>query len=47
MTFLYKGEWSDAELKNPPKGQTVTVHYLDNRAVVQIELPPAGMAILT
>ncbi len=46
LTFLYKGDWSDAELQYPPLHQTVPVVYRDNRATVQIDLPPAGMAIL-
>ena len=46
MTFLYKGDWSVSELKNPPHNQTVQVKERNGRAVVWIELPPAGMAIL-
>jgi hypothetical protein len=46
MTFLYKSDWSDAELKNPPRDQTLSVQHRDGRAVVQIDLPPSGMAIL-
>ena len=44
--FLYRGEWSDQELKNPPAGQTITVKDDHGRATIRIDLPPAGMAIL-
>jgi Alpha amylase, catalytic domain len=47
MTFLYKSDWSDKQLRYPPEEQTVTVqHHHDCRATVQIDLPPSGMAIL-
>jgi glycosidase len=46
MTFLYRSDWSDAELRNPPQAQTLTVQHRDGRAVVRIDLPPSGMAIL-
>ena len=46
LIVRYRSDWSDAELANPPAGQTVTVERLDGRAVVRIDLPPAGMAIL-
>ncbi|MCC7355757.1 MAG: alpha-amylase, partial [Anaerolineae bacterium] len=46
LFYLYKGDWSDAELRNPPQSQTVMVGQRDGRAVVRIDLPPAGMAIL-
>lgn len=48
LTFLYKSDWSDAELRNPPQNQTVPVkEHSDGRAIIRINLPPAGMAILT
>jgi glycosidase len=46
MTVLYHGAWSDAELRQPPQGQTVPVQQSNGRATVRIDLPPAGMAIL-
>ena len=47
MTFLYKSDWIDTELRNPPQNQTVPVkEYSDSRAMIRIDLPPAGMAIL-
>ena len=48
MAFLYRGDWSDAELRNPPQDQTVIVrHQPGGRATVRVDLPPAGMAILS
>lgn len=47
MTFLYKSNWSDTQLRYPPDDQTVTVqHHSDGRASVRIDLPPSGMVIL-
>jgi hypothetical protein len=46
MTVLYRGDWSDAELRQPPGGQTVPVQHSSGRATVRLDLPPAGMAIL-
>ena len=48
MTYLYRSDWSDEQLRNPPQNQTVVVkHKPDGRAAVFIEeLPPSGMAIL-
>ena len=47
MTYLYRSDWSDEELRHPPTDRTVVVqHQPDGRAVVQIDLEPAGMAIL-
>jgi glycosidase len=47
MTYLYRGDWNDSELRNPPLHQSVTVQrQADGRAAVRIDLPPAGMAIL-
>ncbi|WP_193195376.1 alpha-amylase family glycosyl hydrolase [Nostoc sp. MG11] len=47
MTFLYKSDWSDSQLRHPPRDQTVAVqHHNDARATVRIDLPPSGMAIL-
>jgi glycosidase len=47
LTVLYRGDWSDTELRNPPLDQTVEVtHRRDGRATVPIELPPSGMIIL-
>jgi glycosidase len=46
LQFLYRSDWSDAELANAPPDQTVVVEHQGGRASVRIDLPPAGMAIL-
>ena len=47
MTVLYRSDWSDAELKQAPAGQTVPVNrHASGRAYVQVDLPAAGMVIL-
>jgi glycosidase len=46
MTFLYKSDWSETELRQPPRDQTVVVRHRDGRATVRVDLPPSGMAIL-
>lgn len=46
MTFLYKSDWSDKNLRYSSDDQTVAVHHHDGRATVRIDLPPSGMAIL-
>jgi len=48
MTFLYRSDWSETEIRRPPGGQVVTVsHHPHGRATVRLDLPPAGMAMLT
>ncbi len=46
MKLLYRSDWSDAELKDPPQDQTAAVEYFGGRSTVRVDLPPAGMAIL-
>jgi glycosidase len=47
MKFLYRGDWSDEQLLNPPDDQMVEITYnSEGRATVSLKLPPAGMAIL-
>lgn len=46
MTYLYRSDWDAAELCDPPVDRTVTVARNNGRAVVRVDLPPAGMAIL-
>lgn len=46
LTYLYRSDWSDADLRNPPAGQTAAVRDEGGRATIHLELPPAGMAIL-
>jgi glycosidase len=46
LTFLYRSDWTDEQLKNPPAGETVPIITKDGRSVVRLDLPPAGMVIL-
>lgn len=46
LTYLYRSDWTDAQLTTPPANQTVPIRFPDGRAVVRVDLPPAGMAIL-
>ncbi|MFN2187624.1 MAG: alpha-amylase family glycosyl hydrolase [Candidatus Promineifilaceae bacterium] len=46
MTFLYRSDWSEAQLVDPPVDQSVPVRQIGGRAVVRLELPPSGMVIL-
>ena len=47
MTYVYKGEWDDDQLRIPFLNETVPVEFAgDGRAYVYVELPPAGMVIL-
>jgi glycosidase len=46
MRVLYRSDWSDSQLENPPLDQHVPVVHRDGRATVRVDLPPAGMMIL-
>lgn len=47
LRVLYRADWTDAQLRNPPSDETVPVHHSpDGRAYVELDLPPAGMVIL-
>ncbi|MFB9718449.1 alpha-amylase family glycosyl hydrolase [Planobispora longispora] len=46
MTVLYRGDWKDEQLRDPPAGEVVPVVFRDGRGAVRLELPPAGMMIL-
>jgi glycosidase len=46
MSVLYRSDWSDAQLRNPPTGETVAVGDDAGRSTVRVDLPAAGMAIL-
>lgn len=46
LAVLYRGDWSETELGMPPNDRTVSVRWRDGRAIVRIDLPPAGMTIL-
>ena len=48
MTIFYRADWSEAELRQPPQGETIPVHvHNDGRVTVRVDLPPAGMIILS
>jgi glycosidase len=47
MQLLYRSDWSDADLRQSPTNQAVTVEESQGRAIVRLDLPPAGMAILS
>lgn len=46
MTYLYRSDWTDSELRTPPTNRTVNIASSGSRATVRIDLPAAGMAIL-
>ena len=47
LRILYRGDWSDQQLCDPPADQTVSpVRHPDGRVTVRVDLPVAGMAIL-
>ena len=47
LRILYRADWSDKELRDPPAGETVTTRVTDDgRSVFQVDLPAAGMMIL-
>ena len=47
LRVLYRADWSDKELRDPPTRETVTTRVTDDRrSVFQVELPAAGMMIL-
>jgi glycosidase len=46
MTYLYKSEWTDSELREPPQDQMITVRHRGGRATIRLDLPPSGMVIL-
>jgi hypothetical protein len=43
---LYRGDWSDAQLRTPPTNETVLVEGEAGRSVVWVDLPPAGMLVM-
>jgi hypothetical protein len=46
MRVLYRSDWSDSELRNPPAAESSGVGEDAGRSVVRVDLPPAGMTIL-
>jgi glycosidase len=47
MTILYNGAWNGNDLRHPPQEETVPVQESNGRAAVRVDLPPAGMVILS
>lgn len=46
LRVLYRGDWTDAQLRSSPPEQSVLVNDDAGRSVVRIDLPAAGMALL-
>lgn len=46
MRYLYKSDWSDAELRSPPQDQRESVVGHLGRSAVWLSLPPAAMVIM-
>lgn len=46
LKVLYRGDWSDDQLRNPPNNEFRLVEHINGSAAVRIDLPPAGMMIL-
>ncbi|MGK7906946.1 MAG: alpha-amylase family glycosyl hydrolase [Synechococcus sp.] len=47
MTVLYRSDWSDEQLQDPPLTETVSVVDSQGRSAVRVDLSPSGMAILS
>lgn len=47
LQFLYRSDWTDAELEDSEAKGNAPVEYTQGLATVHVDLPPAGMAILT
>ncbi len=48
MTYVYKSSWEDDQLRIPLLNEDVPIeNSIEDRSYVRIELPPAGMVILT
>lgn len=46
MQVLYRGDWGEEDLQNPPSQEFIEVEVREGRAVLRIDLPASGMAIL-
>ncbi|WPP51094.1 alpha-amylase family glycosyl hydrolase [Catalinimonas niigatensis] len=46
MRYLYRSDWSEAELVQAPQDQFAEVLHQSGRASIRLDLPPAGMCIL-
>lgn len=47
LNVLYRGDWSDHDLANPPVSETVPIQVLNGRSTVRVQLPAAGMMVLS
>jgi hypothetical protein len=47
LRVLYRSNWSDAQLRNPPQDEFVAVASAGGRRTVRLDLPAAGMVILS
>ena len=46
IKILYRGDWSEDELKKTPASESKTVQSVNGRAYIRIDLPASGMMIL-
>lgn len=46
LRVLYRSNWSDDQLRQPPEDETAAVEQVADRFGVRVTLPPAGMIIL-
>ncbi|MGH9629741.1 MAG: alpha-amylase family glycosyl hydrolase, partial [Bryobacteraceae bacterium] len=47
LRVLYRSDWSDAQLKNPSQTETAAIGSSGGRRTIHVNLPPAGMMILS
>ncbi len=47
LTFLYRSDWEFNSSTPFPTDQSAPIHQLEGRFFIHLELPPAGMAILS
>lgn len=47
MTILYRSDWSDDQLRQPPQSETLPVQEYQGRAAVRVDLSPSGMVMLS
>ncbi|MBX9694043.1 MAG: alpha-amylase, partial [Cyanobacteria bacterium] len=46
LRVLYNNSWSDEEFASPPEERVAVEYMEDGRAVIRVDLPPAGMIVL-
>jgi glycosidase len=47
LQVLYRSDWSNDQLCHPPESETLPIQEYQGRSTVRVDLPPAGMVILT